>query len=191
MLTTQQVPVWLVRYEAMCFVLFFCLSLSPLSSLLYPPLCLLFFDLFYFHLCFVNTFFSVPQSFYCAIESELNEYYRLLAVLEANLNHSTNTNNDSSNDSAQSQSPRDASDNNAEASNRSNSSGVWLTCRRLEVWLSEPLERLSILCTLLEASAGHKGGELISLLTQFTNHGNPKIRAILSNILNKVNASIN
>lgn len=181
---TQQVPVWLVRYEAMCFVLFFCLSLPyPLSSTLHSVCCSL--------TCSTFIYVSVPQSFYCAIESELNEYYRLLAVLEANLNNSTNTNNDSSNDSAQSQSPRDASDNNAEASNKSNNSGVWLTCRRLEVWLSEPLERLSILCTLLEASVGHKGGELISLLTQFTNHGNPKIRAILSNILNKVNASIN
>ena len=73
-----------------------------------------------------SCYLSFLQSFCSALTQELTEYYRLIAVLEAQQQHA------------------------AVAAEHGGGSGGTLTLRRLVVWTHDPLERLKILATLVD-----------------------------------------
>lgn len=104
----------------------------------------------------------VGQSFIAALQEELTEYYRLLAVLESQLQQEAN----------ESVSARMSKCN--------------LTLHRLSVWLLDPIVRMKILASLVDACKGQKGGALASAVYSFLQHGDPDIRDLIKHILTMV-----
>ncbi|KAL4856634.1 Gamma-tubulin complex component 3 [Chlorella vulgaris] len=100
----------------------------------------------------------VYEALLAAARREVSNYYRLLAVLEAQ---------------AQRQSP-DSAD------------GGSLTLRRLTVWLSEPLGRLRILAGCLEAARDAQGGQMVNILHALSKHGDPLVRQVACPLLEEV-----
>eukprot|EP00795_Rhopilema_esculentum_P016861 gene16861-8336_t len=103
----------------------------------------------------------VGQSFCAAVHKELAEYYRLLAVLEAQQNQ------------------------------LSGDGGMeGLTLRRLMVWTNDPLIRMKALATLVDSCKGKKGGALLSAIHSNTKVGDPYVRNLMKNILDVVSHPI-
>jgi len=111
-----------------------------------------------------RAFGLVGQSFCSALHLELTEYYRLIAVLDAQL-----------------QQEEDAGMVDASSS---------LTLRRLAVWSSDPLVRLKTLAALVDVCQGKKGGSLASVIHSYTQHGDPTIQALVRHTLMLVSQPI-
>ena len=105
---------------------------------------------------------AVMQALCSALASELREYYRLIAVLEAQSNEMPVT----SFDEAATQRP-------------------YLTLRRLSVWLSEPTRRMRVMANLAAACSGKKGGKLLAALHKHAQHGDPFVHSFTSSLLAK------
>eukprot|EP00164_Ancoracysta_twista_P021569 GFYU01039261.1.p1 GENE.GFYU01039261.1~~GFYU01039261.1.p1 ORF type:complete len:388 (-),score=49.40 GFYU01039261.1:95-1258(-) len=103
----------------------------------------------------------VGQSLAAALEKELREYYKLIAVLEAQLHP-----------------------------NGDRSAPSQLTLRRLLVWTYEPLQRLKLMAMLVDAAKDKKGGALASAIHSFRQHGDPTVRAFVQRIMCKVSMPI-
>jgi gamma-tubulin complex component 3 len=71
----------------------------------------------------------VAQSFCHALREELSDYYRLVAVLESQLNR----------------------DSGASSSGEGSSTGSRLTLRRLYVWTQDPLERMRLMAVMVDS----------------------------------------
>ena len=107
---------------------------------------------------------STRQAFRAAARAELAEYYRLIAVLEA-----------------QAQVPMaSALENRGENSDASSS---YVSLRRLSVWLAEPARRLRLLAVLCDATRGKKGGALLRALHEHAKHGDPATRTTVCRLL--------
>jgi len=111
---------------------------------------------------------SVRQAFRAAIQRELADYYKLMAVLEA-----------------QAQIPivayvPDASPNEGQLQQRGDN---YLTLRRLFVWLAEPLKTMRTLAILIDATANKRGGAILTALHKFSKHGDPASNSIVRRIL--------
>ena len=104
-----------------------------------------------------RAFGLVGQSFCAALHQELTEYYRLIAVLEAQLQQEEDQG----------------------VCIASNS----LTLRRLAVWMCEPLVRLKTLAALVDICQEKKGGSLASCIHSYIQHGDPSIRALVRHTL--------
>lgn len=100
----------------------------------------------------------VHEALVAACNKEVNNCYRLIAILEA-----------------QSQQP-------ADAPGAVNSVGQ-LSLRRLVVWLAEPQQRLRVLASCLEAAAPLRGGQVINALHAMSKHGDPLVRRAVSPLL--------
>ncbi|XP_076370838.1 gamma-tubulin complex component 3 homolog isoform X1 [Tachypleus tridentatus] len=105
----------------------------------------------------------VGQSFIAALQEELSEYYRLLAVLESQLQQNFSIEEPYS-------------------STRSGS----LTLRQLAVWTLDPFVRMKQLATLVDACRGQRGGALASSLYSFLHHADPSICELVKHILSVV-----
>ncbi len=104
-----------------------------------------------------RAFGLVGQSFCTAIHSELTEYYRLMAVLEAQLQQ--------------------------EEDFGVGMQDSGLSLRRLAVWTCEPTVRLKALAALIDVSHGKKGGALASAIHSYIQHGDPCIRSLVQHTL--------
>lgn len=98
----------------------------------------------------------VQEALIAAALKELNNYYRLIAILEAQ---------------AQKLATQDKSTQDGKGQ---------LSLRRLEVWLSEPLQRLRVLASCLEAAVPLRGGEAINALHSLSKHGDPLFRRVVA-----------
>ena len=96
------------------------------------------------------------QAFCSALQEELSDYYRLIAVLEAQLH-----------------APQGRGRNG-------------LTLRRLSVWSQDPLERLHLMATLVESVGELRGGALASAIDAHMRHGDPFVRSFVSRTLQRV-----
>jgi gamma-tubulin complex component 3 len=117
---------------------------------------------------------STRQAFRAAVQAELADYYRLIAVLEAQaqvpMASALETNNNDSGGSSN-------------GPNGSSNGGTYLTLRRLSVWLAEPLRRLRLLAVLVDAAEPHRGGALLGALHKHTRHGDPAACATVTRLL--------
>lgn len=95
-----------------------------------------------------------------ALQHELQDYYRLLAILEQELNVSV-------------------SEDTTILSTR-------LTLLRLRSWLQEPIERMSFLAHLTYGLRSLSGGALLSLLRAHTKHGDAAVSEVAVRIMDKV-----
>ncbi|KAL4219924.1 Gamma-tubulin complex component 3 [Mactra antiquata] len=111
-----------------------------------------------------KTFGLVGQSFCAALHQELTEYYRLIAVLESQLQEDI------------------------DQGIGMNVSGISL--RRLLVWTFDPLDRLKKLAALVDICKGKKGGALASAIYSYLRHGDPFTRSLVKHILTMVSQPI-
>lgn len=99
------------------------------------------------------------RAFAAALQEELSEYYRLLAILETQLAGG-----------------RPAKD----------EAPAGLTYHRLLVWTKEPKTRMKLLAALVEACHGHRGGALASVIHSFVLQGNDTLKNVILKILVQV-----
>lgn len=108
----------------------------------------------------------VHEALVAAARQEIGNYYRLVAILEA-----------------QAQQQAAAGGGGGAAGGAAGAADGVLTLRRLQVWLSEPLGRLRVLAGCLEAAAGVRGGQVINTLHAMSKHGDPLVRKVVSPLL--------
>ncbi|CAG8455169.1 7996_t:CDS:10 [Acaulospora colombiana] len=101
----------------------------------------------------------VGQAFCSALQHELTEYYRFIAILEAQVNKEVNI---------QQMSPN----------------GISL--KRLLVWTQDSLLKLRMMSVLVDCCKQKRGGALVSAIYNYTNHGDPFIQQFINNMLEKM-----
>ncbi|KAJ8309894.1 hypothetical protein KUTeg_011759 [Tegillarca granosa] len=111
-----------------------------------------------------RTFGLIGQSFCAALHQELTEYYRLVAVLEGQLQE--------------------------EQDQGISMEYGGMTLRRLIVWTFDPLLRLKSLAALVDVCKGKKGGALASSLYSYMQHGDPYIKSLIKHTLSMVSQPI-
>ncbi|KAJ1697843.1 hypothetical protein LUZ63_006355 [Rhynchospora breviuscula] len=106
---------------------------------------------------------TVGQAFCSALNDELTDYYKLLAVLES---HSMNP------------IPTPGSD--------SGLQGNYLSLRRLDVWLAEPTVRMRLMAVLVDGCRGLKGGAMVGAIHRHAKHGDPLVQDFMGRLLKRV-----
>ncbi|KAH8556990.1 Spc98 family-domain-containing protein [Umbelopsis sp. PMI_123] len=113
----------------------------------------------------------VGQSFCSSLQREMNDYYKLIAVLEAQISKS------------EGRDPAFLSDElDTSLSTKS------LTLKRLIVWMRDSLQRLRLMSVLIDACQDQKGGAFVSVIHNYTKHGDPFIQKFISQLLEEVSA---
>lgn len=64
--------------------------------------------------------------------------------------------------------------------------GTYLTLRRLQLWLAEPLRRMRLLAALVDAADGCIGGDLAGRVWAASKVGDPVARAYATRLLQQV-----
>jgi gamma-tubulin complex component 3 len=103
----------------------------------------------------------VAQSLTFAIQAELTEYYRLLAVLDSQAKSYT-----------------------------SEDPANYLNLRKLYLWVQEPLERMKWLAVITDVLGNLKGGAICSAINTFVLNGSPTTKFFISRILKEVSSPI-
>ncbi|CEM02679.1 unnamed protein product [Vitrella brassicaformis CCMP3155] len=108
----------------------------------------------------------VFQAFNQWLKDQLTEYYKLVALLESSLT------------------PQLCSGERWMGMEVPPEGG--LTLRRLAVWVQEPLERMRLLACLVDAAMCHKGGSLASALYAHSRRGDPVLRGLMADLVERV-----
>lgn len=85
---------------------------------------------------------AVGRAFSAAVHAELNDYFRLIAVLESQSHLPP---------------PEGAPAGGSGGGGGGSDDGTYLTLRRLDLWLAEPLQRMRLLAVLVDCTRGLKG----------------------------------
>ena len=107
---------------------------------------------------------STRQAFRAALQRELADYYKLIAVLES-----------------QAQLPIVSFA--KEASGGRGGGDGYLTLRRLFVWLTEPLKTMRTLAILVDTTHGKRGGGMLAVMQKLSQHGDPSSTALVRRVL--------
>eukprot|EP00943_MAST-04B_sp_MAST-4B-sp1_P002977 g2977.t1 len=128
----------------------------------------------------------VGQSLCFVFQEQLVDYYRLMAVLEAqvDLGDPTGRTEEVINSSL------NRSSNNINESTDNIATNPALTLRRLFVWIQDPYERLKLMHTIAESTQGIRGGALTSAVHTFTRHGDPMVRTFLKKTMQEISAPV-
>lgn len=105
---------------------------------------------------------TVGQAFCAALQDELTEYYKLLAVLESQ------------------------SSNPIPLVSESASSANYLSLRRLVVWLAEPMVKMRLMADLVDKCRVLKGGAMAGTIHLHAQHGDPLVHEFLRRLLQRV-----
>ncbi|KAF6762275.1 gamma-tubulin complex, DGRIP91/SPC98 component [Ephemerocybe angulata] len=116
----------------------------------------------------VNAIGMIEQSLCHYLQSQLNDYYRLIAVLETQLASGTN------------ELPPEGS----AAGELRNESG--LSLKRLEVWVNEWRLRMRMMSVCVEGAKEAHGGALVNLIHSYTENGDPFVRSFTHELLEEV-----
>lgn len=108
---------------------------------------------------------TVGQAFCAALQEELADYYRLMAVLEGQVHHPIPL---------------------MVAADSANSVGNYLSLRRLVVWLGEPLVRMRLMAVLVDDCKTLRGGAMAGAIHMHAQHGDPLVRSFLRRLLRQV-----
>ncbi|GIL59524.1 hypothetical protein Vafri_14280 [Volvox africanus] len=119
---------------------------------------------------------TVRQALGAALAAEVGDYYRLLALLEAQAALPLPTPGDHV----------DASNGGGLGASVCGGNGQFLTLRRLVCWLSEPLRRMRLLAAIGDAAEGLEGGALAGAVYEFSRHGDPFVAANAAKLLQQV-----
>lgn len=104
---------------------------------------------------------TVGQAFCAALQDELSDYYKLLAILES-----------------QSLNP-------IPMASESNS-GNYLSLRRLAVWLAEPMVRMRLMAVLVDSCRVLRGGAMSGAIHVHAQHGDPMVQDFMRRLLRRV-----
>lgn len=104
---------------------------------------------------------TVGQAFCAALQDELSDYYKLLAILES-----------------QSLNP-------IPMASESNS-GNYLSLRRLAVWLAEPMVRMRLMAVLVDSCRVLRGGAMAGAIHVHAQHGDPMVQDFMRRLLRRV-----
>ncbi|KAI0307117.1 gamma-tubulin complex DGRIP91/SPC98 component [Multifurca ochricompacta] len=118
----------------------------------------------------------IEQSLCHHLQSQLTEYYRLIAILESHLNISSNAQAQDTRHSLSTVSP--------EPNVRLEESG--LTLKRLDVWINEWRLRMRMMSVCVEAAKDTHGGALVNLIHSYTENGDPFVRKFTDQLLEEV-----
>eukprot|EP00940_MAST-03C_sp_MAST-3C-sp2_P001292 g1292.t1 len=118
-----------------------------------------------------NLYGRVRRSFCESVRGILAEYFRLLAVLEAQIAQTSLTNA-------------------AESKTETEVDSSALTLRRLNVWLVEPIEKLRVLAELCESTASAAGGALASATFLHVQHGDASVQNLVSDVMEALSAPL-
>ncbi|KAJ6791406.1 gamma-tubulin complex component 3 [Iris pallida] len=110
---------------------------------------------------------TVGQAFASALQDELAEYYKLLAVLES-----------------QSMNPIPSSALDA------GSPASYLSLRRLSVWLAEPMVRMRLMAVLVDRCQDLRGGAMAGTIHGQAQHGDPLVQEFMGRLLRRVCSSL-
>eukprot|EP01138_Halocafeteria_seosinensis_P009649 gb/GECG01009860.1/.p1 GENE.gb/GECG01009860.1/~~gb/GECG01009860.1/.p1 ORF type:complete len:1022 (+),score=109.43 gb/GECG01009860.1/:1-3066(+) len=121
----------------------------------------------------IDTLGTTVQSFCSCLQMELDDFFRLLAVLESQLNVSAIHSVDSDEFSS------------SEVSRHARLVPNSLTLRRLFTWMQAPMQRLRNLCNIAESCRGLRGGALVSCLYDFARNGDPNVQTFVGRILKR------
>ncbi|KAI3868102.1 hypothetical protein MKX03_035318 [Papaver bracteatum] len=105
---------------------------------------------------------TVGQAFCAALQDELSEYYKLLAVLEV-----------------QSVNP-------IPMVSESTNSGSYLSLRRLLVWFAEPMVKMRLMAVLVDSFKALKGGAMAGAIHMHAQHGDPLVQEFMRRLLRRV-----
>ncbi|KAK9671631.1 hypothetical protein RND81_12G043800 [Saponaria officinalis] len=105
---------------------------------------------------------TVGQAFCAALQDEFTDYYKLLAVLEA-----------------QAMNPIPLV---SEIAN----SGNYLSLRRLSVWFAEPVVRMKLMAVLVDSCKVLKGGAMAGAIHMHAQHGDPLVHEFMNCLLRRV-----
>jgi len=103
----------------------------------------------------------VTQALCFSIQSELNEYFRLLSILDSQ---------------RQRYNEQDTAN--------------FLNLRKLYLWVQEPLDRMKWLALIIDSVQNLKGGAICSAINTFTMNGSPNTQHFINRILKEVSAPI-
>ncbi|KAF7078034.1 hypothetical protein CFC21_082512 [Triticum aestivum] len=106
---------------------------------------------------------TVAQAFCSALQEELSDYYKLLAVLESYSLHPI---------------PTPGSD--------SGVSGNYLSLRCLVVWLAEPAVKMRLMAVLVDGCRGLRGGGMAGVIHGHAQHGDPMVQDFMGRLLRRV-----
>lgn len=104
---------------------------------------------------------TVGQAFCASLQEELSDYYRLVAVLEAQIH------------------------NPIPLMSEGNKAGNYLSLRRLMVWLAEPLIRMRLMAVLVDDCKSLRGGAMAGAIHMHAQHGDPLVRSIMARLLRR------
>ncbi|KAK1931915.1 Gamma-tubulin complex component 3 [Phytophthora citrophthora] len=108
----------------------------------------------------------VGQSFCHVLNTELASYFRLIAVLAAQID-----------EDAETRQPHER--------------GIsGLTLRTLIVWLQEPLDRMRLMARLIDSVEGLRGGALASGVYSHVLHGDPEVSKFVEKVLKQIAAPV-
>ncbi|EXC30855.1 Gamma-tubulin complex component 3-like protein [Morus notabilis] len=105
---------------------------------------------------------TVGQAFCAALQDELSDYYKLLAVLEAQ------------------------SMNRIPLISESVNSGNYLSLRRLSVWIAEPMVKMRLMAVLVDKCKVLKGGAMAGAIHLHAQHGDPMVQEFMRRLLRRV-----
>ncbi|BBM99355.1 gamma-tubulin complex component 3 [Marchantia polymorpha subsp. ruderalis] len=111
---------------------------------------------------------TVGQAFCAALQEELGDYYRLMAVLETQVYHPIPF----------------------MSGGVANNGGNYLSLRRLSVWLAEPLTRMRLMAVLVDDCKTLRGGAMAGAIHMHLQHGDPLVRSFLKRLMRRVCAPI-
>ncbi|CDI79347.1 Spc97 / Spc98 family domain-containing protein, putative [Eimeria acervulina] len=124
------------------------------------------------------------EAFCSSIEAELQQYFKLIAVLEEDISRA-----ESMQAAAAAATATGAAAAAAAASAAAQSSSSMPTLRRLAVWLQAPYQRMRLLTSLAEAAKGLKGAALLSTIYSHCSSGDSELRAVALQIVSLSSSS--
>lgn len=105
---------------------------------------------------------TVGQAFCAALQDELTEYYKLLAVLEAQAMNPIPLVSESAN------------------------SGNYLSLRRLSVWFAEPMVKMRLMAVLVDKCKVLRGGAMAGAIHLHAQHGDQLVHEFMKRLLRRV-----
>ncbi|EGC38619.1 hypothetical protein DICPUDRAFT_148636 [Dictyostelium purpureum] len=132
------------------------------------------------------------QSFCSAIHDELTEFYRIIAILETQINKKYDMHNNNNQNNGKPLVGIESPISISSTSTASTTSELPftednLTLIKLFVWIQSPLKKLKVLATCVDSiKTTMKGGEIISQIDTLSRHGDRDIQKLIHSIMFKI-----
>eukprot|EP01039_Chlorochromonas_danica_P001201 gene1202-1311_t len=134
----------------------------------------------------------IVQAFGFALQEELHDYYRLVAVIEQELGRYPTFSGQQENLAQEMRKLTydedfEAKETQSDGAHEASTDGNYgLTLLRLKAWLAEPTERMIVLARLVDGAIGLTGGALISRIYAHCRHGDHQVAKVVQRVMDNV-----